>query len=155
MAQQTELTEFGEELVTDGGKPTEEALLEHFDPEEETVTEEWEGTYLYTSWGYDQTNVEAAQIVEVSDTGKTVLCRLVKKETVNRGKTTESVRPSSDQYGEEFRLHARSGGGEPVFKGSYPYIQGDPEKGKRKGSFFPWFKKAGDTIYQTAPGCGH
>lgn len=155
MARQLELEKFAQTVMTDGGQTTEEKEPAQFDPEAETVTDAWEGAYLYCSWGYDQTNIATAQIVDVSDTGKTVLCRLVEKEKVNTGKTTESVRPASEQYGEKFRLHVRNSAGEPVFRGSYPYIQGDPDKGKRKGSFFPWSKKSGKTVYQSAPGCGH
>ncbi|MBE3139569.1 MAG: hypothetical protein IMZ53_03195, partial [Thermoplasmata archaeon] len=32
------------------------------------------GDFFYESWGYDQTNIDFLQIIEVSPTKKTVLC---------------------------------------------------------------------------------
>ena len=78
-----------------------------FDPDEETVTDAWEGAFISASWGYNQTNVELAQIVEVSDSGKTVLARFVTAERVGHGRTSEQLRPTAEQYGDEFRLHVR------------------------------------------------
>jgi hypothetical protein len=126
-----------------------------FDPEAETVTEEWEGAFIYTSWGYGQTNVELAQIVDVSDSGKTVLARLVKAEQAGISQGSESLRPSAEQYGDEFRLHVRCSGSDPVFRGSYPYINGEKETGTRKDSFLVFNNKAGSTVHQTAPNHGH
>lgn len=126
-----------------------------FDPEAETVGDGWEGVFIYTSWGYGQTNVEMAQVVEVSDTGKTVLARLVEPERVEAERGSESLRPSADQYGEEFRLHVRNSGGDPAFRGSYPFINGDPEEGTRRGSFLPFSNTAGATVHQTPTNQGH
>ena len=47
-----------------------------------TVSDNYEGRYISTNWGYNQTNREFAKIVEVSDTGKTVVAQLVETETV-------------------------------------------------------------------------
>jgi hypothetical protein len=90
-----------------------------FDPDEQTVTKAWEGAYISASWGYNQTNVELAQIVEVSDSGKTVLARFVTAERVGHGRTSEQLRPTAEQYGDEFRLYVRDGiDGDPYFRGA-------------------------------------
>lgn len=129
-----------------------------WDPEEETVSDEWEGVYLYTSWGYGQTNVEMAQIVEVSGTGKTVLARMVRPEKVeNDGHGSDRMRPSSDRYGEEFRLQvrARHSGDEPMFRGSYPFIDGDMDNGTRLDNLYVFDNTPGETVHQTAHGYKH
>lgn len=49
------------------------------------------------------------------------------------------LRPVAEQYGEAFRLHARCNGTrDPSFRGTYPYITGDPDDGTRMGSFSHW-----------------
>lgn len=145
------------QIVTDGGQEEtdDHTDAEHFDPDAETVTDAWEGAFIYSSWGYGQTNVELAQIVEVSDSGKTVLARLVAAERVEAHKTSESLRPSAEQYGDEFRLHVRNSGGDPAFRGSYPFLNGEMDEGTRRGSFLPWSSTAGATVHQTATGYGH
>jgi hypothetical protein len=128
-----------------------------FDPDEQTVTDAWEGAYISTSWGYNQTNVELAQIVEVSDTGKTVLARFVAAERVGHGRTSEQLRPTAEQYGDEFRLHVRDGiDGDPRFRGSYPLgNDGDMNGPTRRGSFYPWSNDPDNSIRQTATNHGH
>jgi len=135
----------------------EEMPDETFNPEAETVTDAWEGVFLYTSWGYGQTNTEMAQVVEVSDTGKTVKCRMVKKEKVeNDGHGSDKMRPTAEQYGEEFRLHVRNmSRDEPVFRGSYPYIDGTEEGGTRQGNFYVMDNSPEATVHQTAHGYRH
>lgn len=153
MADQTSLTDYAVEqrtCVPDGGEQR------HFDPEAGTVSDAWEGAYLYTSWGYGQTNVELAQVVEVSDSGKTVKARRVGAERVDAAKGSESLRPTADQFDDEFRLYVRGSGGDPLFRGTYPMnSDGDLEGPTRRGSFFPWSNKAGQTVHQTAPNHGH
>jgi hypothetical protein len=128
-----------------------------FDPDEETVTEAWEGAYISASWGYEQTNVELAQIVEVSDSGKTVLAQFVAAERVGHGRTSEQLRPTAEQYGDEFRLHVRDGiNGDPRFRGSYPLgNDGDMNGPTRRGSFYPWSNDPNNSIRQTATNHGH
>jgi hypothetical protein len=128
-----------------------------FDPDEETVTDAWEGAYISASWGYNQTNVELAQIVEVSDSGKTVLARFVTAERVGHGRTSEQLRPTADQYGDEFRLHVRDGiNDDPRFRGSYPLSNdGDMNGPTRRGSFYPWSNDPENSIRQTATNHGH
>jgi hypothetical protein len=127
-----------------------------FDPDEQTVTDAWEGAFISASWGYNQTNVELAQIVEVSDTGKTVLARFVTAERVGHGRTSEQLRPSAEQYGEEFRLQVRSVRGDPMFRGSYPLgNDGDMDGPTRRGSFYPFDNDPENSIRQTATNHGH
>jgi hypothetical protein len=128
-----------------------------FDPDEETVTEAWEGAFISASWGYNQTNVELAQIVEVSESGKTVLARFVTAERVGHGRTSEQLRPTADQYGDEFRLHVRDGiSDDPRFRGSYPLgNDGDMNGPTRRGSFYPWSNDPENSIRQTATNHGH
>lgn len=155
---QTELSDFEHEMVTDGGQQQERDEEDpHFDPsgDSATVTDAWEGTFIYTSWGYGQTNVNMAQITEVSDTGKTVKARMVQKECVDHGNGSNSMRPTAEQYGDEFRLQVRDSGGDPVFRGSYPFIDGSKDEGTRRDSFFPWSKKAGSTVHETPTNRGH
>ncbi|EMA54856.1 hypothetical protein [Halococcus salifodinae] len=128
-----------------------------FDADAETVTEAWEGAYISASWGYNQTNVELAQIVEVSESGKTVLARFVTAERVDHGRTSEQLRPTAEQYGDEFRLHVRDGiDGNPYFRGSYPLgNDGDMDGPTRRGSFYPWSNDPESSIRQTATNHGH
>jgi hypothetical protein len=142
------MTDSADESTEDTPDPT-------FDTEAETVTEAWEGVFLSTSWGYGQTNVELAQITEVSDTGKTVLARRVKAERTDHDRANESIRPTAEQYGDEFRLHVRTSRGDPRFRGSYPYIDGDMDTGTRRDSFRPFNNTEGNTVRQTAPNHGH
>ncbi|EMA56528.1 hypothetical protein [Halococcus thailandensis] len=129
-----------------------------FDPDAETVTDAWQGAYISASWGYNQTNVELAQIIEVSDSGKTVLARFVTAERVGHDRTSEQLRPTADQYGDEFRLHVRDGiKDDPCFRGSYPLSNdGDMDGGPtRRGSFYPWNNDPDNSIRQTATNHGH
>ncbi|WP_123619589.1 hypothetical protein [Halorubrum sp. CSM-61] len=129
-------------------------LLEAFDADAETVTDAWEGAVLATSWGYGQTQVNFAEIVEVSDSGKTVLARMVSATVETRSNGSEGVVPDGDPYGESFRLHVRGGDRGPSFRGSYPFIDGDPENGTRLDSFLPAAEKSG-TYHQTPTNRGH
>ena len=151
---QTTIDDFEAELATDGGQ---EKAPRTFDPDAETVTNAWEGVFLYTSWGYGQTNTEMAQIVDVSDSGKTVKARMVRKEKVeNDGHGSDKMRPTAEQYGEEFRLQVRSDHkGEPMFRGSYPYIDGTKDAGTRLDNLYVMDNDADATVHQTAHGYKH
>lgn len=149
-ADETEQATLDEVAMTDGGD-----VEDHFDAEAETVTDAWEGAFIYTSWGYGQTNTEHAQIVDVSDSGKTVVAQMVAAETVENHKTTKEVRPTAERHGDTFRLHVRAVCDEPAFRGSYPYIDGDTEKGTRRDSFYPFGDSAGRSITATQTMCGH
>lgn len=131
---------------------------DNFDPDAETVTDEWEGVFLHSSWGYGQTNVEMAQIVDVSDSGKTVLAQMVRAEKVsNDGHGSDHLRPSADRYGEEFRLTVRTDhtGEEPYFRGSYPYIDGTKATGTRLDNLYVMDNAPDATARRTAHGHRH
>jgi hypothetical protein len=142
-------TETTTAIVTDGGQDT-------FDPDAETVTDAWDGAFIHTNWGYGQTNIEFAQITDVSDSGKTVLARLVTAERTDHDRTNEYLRPNAEQYGDEFRLHVRNSGGDPAFRGSYPLgSDGYMDEITRRGWFSPFDTTAENTVRQTAPNHGH
>jgi hypothetical protein len=129
---------------------------ETFDPDAETITDAWEGAYISAQWGYDRTNVELAQIIDVSKSGKTVLARLVGAERVGHGRTSKQLRPTAEQYGDEFRLHVRSPSDDPVFRGSYPLgPDGDMDDATRRGSFYPFDNDPENSIRETRTGFGH
>lgn len=146
MAQQTATDADRDEQTTDDVDRT-------FDPDAETVGQEWEGVTLYTSWGYGQTNVELAEIVDVSDSGKTVLAQRVTANTEGSSKASETVTAGGERYGDEFRLHVRNFDGSPSFRGSYPYIDGEMDTGTRRGSFT--VLENGDSVHQTPTNYGH
>lgn len=129
---------------------------EHFtaDGPQSTVSQAWEGAFLYASWGYNQTNVDFVQIIDVSDSGKTVKAKRCTGTVQSSGKGSESVAPEGETYGDEFRLHVREFNGSPVFRGSYPFIKGDMDEGTRSGSFYP-YAKGDQGVHRTAPGYGH
>lgn len=155
-----------DELQADGGQVVEEAdddplpgeadeLPGEFDPEAETVGDGWEGEHLWTTWGYGQTNVDLAQIVDVSDSGKTVITRMAVPEQVGTSKQSYQLAPSGECHGDEFRLHVRSyGDDKPTFRGSYPYIDGDTDKGTRRAGF-SWWGPGREHISETASQYGH
>ncbi|WP_066418900.1 hypothetical protein [Halorubrum aethiopicum] len=131
-----------------------ERLDAAFDADAGTVTDEWEGAAIYTSWGYGQTNVNLAAIVEVSDSGKTVLARMVRADVETHSNGSEGVRPTEECYGEPFRLHVWGSSRGASFRGSYPYIDGDPETGTRLDSFIPVAERD-SPIHQTPTNRGH
>jgi hypothetical protein len=128
-----------------------------FDPDAETVTDAWEGAFISASWGYEQTNVELAQIVEVSGSGKTIVARMVVAERVSHGRNSTQIRPTAEQYGDKFRLHVRSVRGDPAFRGSYPLSNdGDMDNGPtRRESFYPFDNDPENSIRRTATNHGH
>jgi len=119
-----------------------------------------EGNFLYTSWGYNQTNREFAKIVDISDTRKTVLCRRVPSRTLEgSNRRDKKVMPKDEPYGEEFCLHVResSRGDKPEDKyyltGTYPTVIRDGEtQATRKGNLYFWNKTS---ARETRPGMGH
>lgn len=78
-----------------------------------------------------------AQIVEVSDFGKTVVARLVPTTVETRSNGSEGVVSDGDPYGERFRFHVRGSDRGPLFHGNDPFIGGDPENSARLDSFLP------------------
>lgn len=84
------------------------------------------GKMVHTSWGYDMTINNFAKIIEVSPSGKTVVCRMLTKEGFN-GFVGE-VKAGEKMIGPKFRLKLKDGwNGEPAFNGSYPFIIKQPD----------------------------
>lgn len=94
------------------------------------------GAVLYSSWGYDQTNIDFCVVLE--NTGKTLKCAMVKEEIEKiTGDMSENVLPSKEHRNNEpFRLRISRGKNEPeraYLVGSYPYCNG--QSAKRFGYF--------------------
>jgi len=145
--------------ATDGSIETQpttrrERLDAAFDADAGTVTDEWAGAFIYTSWGYGQTNVNFAQIVEVSDSGKTVLARMVTANVDTRSNGTEGVLPRRRSVRRVVPAPRPRQRARASFRGSYPYIDGDPESGERLDSFIP-VAEAGESIHRTPTNHGH
>jgi hypothetical protein len=81
------------------------------------------GDIFYASWGYDQTNINYCQIIEVSKTGKTVKCRMLPQKEINY----QTVAPITEPFGIVFQLKVKQFKEDQVYylKGSYPYCQGE------------------------------
>ena len=105
------------------------------------------GSYYYTSWGYDQTNIDYLVVVKVSSSGKTARCRMVSPISLGIQGVEEMLTPGTP-YGELFNMQVRPNGN---LRGSYPYCQGLPDK--RLGTFLP--TKLGEVRGQTLPQFGH
>lgn len=109
------------------------------------------GDIFYESWGYEQTNIDFAQIVGFTKSGKTAICRLMSQKihsTEGLSPMAEMVLPDSE-YGITFRLRVRNGVNvqEPCLLGTYPFVQKDGQAwGKRFGYFYPYY---GKPIYQS------
>ena len=103
------------------------------------------GAYFYTSWGYDQTNIDFIVVVKVSPTGKTAQCRRASKIDAGGGQGQDAIMAGT-AYGEPFTMKVRDDG---VLRGSYPYCEG----GKRLDTFWPL--KLGEVKHETNSYFGH
>ena len=142
------------------------------------------GDIFYDSWGYDQTNIDFAQVVSLSPSGKTVLCRMMGKQQAKpshrgynpitgkwetcaspetckvHGKHTSNtalVEPTTP-YGIVFRMRADSGyHGEKAIKGSYPFVQieNHPSPDQRVHKRLGYFSLYTEPVYETPAGMGH
>lgn len=102
------------------------------------------GQYFRHSWGYDQTNIDFLVIVEVSPSGKSVLCRMAKHIHVGESGIDFAIKPG-EATGKTFRLKVADG----HLTGSYPYCGESFHRG--------WFYRidANDVSYETMPQFGH
>ena len=134
---------------------TDELLDEHYtaDGDRSTITDAWEGVVVYSSWGYGQTNVEFAQIVEVTSTGKSAYLKMCRGSVADRGRGSETVVPTAETYGDRFLLPVRQGTDGPRFSGTYPYSDGDMDGPTRSGSLYIYNRDQG--LHQTPPNMGH
>ncbi len=82
------------------------------------------GMFFYESWGYDQTNIDYLEVIEVSPTRKTVMCRMVGKNrdsSAEQFSTSDKVTPDNRCRGPTlFRLRVSSFGDSITLRGSYP-----------------------------------
>ena len=63
------------------------------------------GDMVYSSWGYDQTNVDFWQVIEVSESGKSVTMREVSQKYVETGFMSGNVVPVADDFTGEPSRH--------------------------------------------------
>jgi len=99
--------------------------------------------YFYTSWGYDQTNIDFITIVKVNPSGKTVTCRMCHKIKVGETLSTNAIIPGIS-YGEIFAMRVQG----QNLRGFYPFCNSD----KRLDTFYP----AGHGVeFETKFGFGH
>lgn len=103
-----------------------------------------QGDFFYTSWGYDQTNIDYLIVTKVSPSGKTVKCKMVHPIYVGTSGVEDVLMPG-DTYGNEFIMQVRG----EALRGSYPYCNGD----RRLDTFFR--TKLAETRNQTMPQFGH
>lgn len=102
------------------------------------------GDYFYTSWGYDQTNID--YLVVVSVTAKTATCKMVNPIYVDAEAQQDVLMPGT-AYGDTFRMQIN---GRDSLVGSYPFC-GDSSK--RLGHFTK--TSITDLHRQTNPMFGH
>lgn len=98
------------------------------------------GDLLYSSWGYDQTNVDFYEVTAVS--GKAVVIREIETKVVRSGQGSEAV------VGVPHRFV-----GEAMKKIPIPSYKGEPAI--KLNSFSHAYKWDGQPKYQTASGWGH
>lgn len=104
-------------------------------PVNPNVNHELVGKVLHASWGYDMTINDFCKIIEVSPTGKTVVCRMLNKEGFNGFQG--DVKSGKKLHGKKFRLRLKRWGDNSLdslyFIGSYPFCHNSDSK--RKGHF--------------------
>lgn len=105
------------------------------------------GKYVYCSWGYNQTNIDFAKIVRITE--RTIFCKRVEKEVEGKTKTSKKVKPTDKTIGEEFSLRVKVGSGGIYFKGTYPM---STDGSTRSGIFM---LTDGRTFDETPSGLGH
>jgi len=108
------------------------------------------GDILWDSWGYDMTINDYCKIIALSPTGKTILCRMVKKVVKDdNGLGGGRSYATDEEYGDTFRLWIRCYDGKRLyFVGKYPYCQSGLKKnGMKEGSFTLW--KGGEDYFNT------
>lgn len=103
------------------------------------------GDIFYSSWGYDQTNVDFYEVLSVSKTGKTAKVVKVHGRTVdeNRNITHVVAAPGTGNVEKAFTVHLRASGWRD--KAWYFNVS----------SFQTAFAWDGEALYETAQGWGH
>jgi hypothetical protein len=101
------------------------------------------GDVFYESWGYEQTNIDFAQVVALSKTGKTAICQMMSQKitsTEGLSSMAEMVVPDT-VAGDTFKLLVRDA---DTLRGSYPFCNN--KDSKRFGIFSRW---KGEPVYQS------
>ncbi len=103
------------------------------------------GEYFYTSWGYDQTNIDYIVVASVSPSGKTAYCKMADATQLGESGQQDVLMPGT-AYGDTFPMKVS---GKDSLTGSYPYCRGSMRLG--------YFSKTtiGEVRYQTNPIFGH
>lgn len=112
------------------------------------------GQIFYDSWGYDQTQNDFLEIVEVSPSNKTVMVQMIGSSEIDDW----TVKPNPQyRYGTPFRLHVKYFSHKPLIVGQYPYCDAKDcmtDRGCwRMGRFWPYEDKKG--VYETPSYAGH
>ena len=102
------------------------------------------GDYFYTSWGYDQTNIDYLVVIRV--TAKTAVCKMVVPIHVGESCQSDVLMPGT-ACGDTFRMKIS---GKDSLVGSYPFCGDDS---KRLDTFSR--TKLGNTHNQTMAMFGH
>ena len=96
------------------------------------------GDLLYDSWGWEQTNIDFYQVVEVGT--KSVKIRSIGQNMVRAtGWASELVYPKKDDFQGEPETKILQ-----MFSDGRPYI-----KSPHRGSITPWTNKAGEGVHQS------
>ena len=82
------------------------------------------GQFFYESWGYDQTNIDYLEVMEISPTRKTCLCRMVGKKTSEAHAQGDSVAPDNSYRGPTlFRMKVSAYRDSITLRGEYPFCE--------------------------------
>jgi hypothetical protein len=84
------------------------------------------GDFFYESWGYDQTNIDYLEVMEISPTRKTCMCRMVgkKRETTENFSTSDKVTPDNSYRGPTlFRMKVSAFRDSISLRGEYPFCE--------------------------------
>ena len=109
------------------------------------------GQVFYTSWGYDQTNYDFIIVLDISPSGKTATCQRVTRTIESADHTTNNIKPTTETYGETFKMKTEVFFDKAQLRGTYTDSTG--KAGFRLGSFRP--AEQNRTYGETALGCGH
>lgn len=105
------------------------------------------GDVFYTSWGYDQTNIDFIKVVKISPTGKTVKAVLIgqKIDKLHKFMAEDVVADPDREVSEPFQLKVSvKESGEITLHGSYVYIANSDHK-----HFGYFWRYDGKPLYQS------
>jgi hypothetical protein len=82
------------------------------------------GDFFYEMWGYDQTNIDYLEVMEISPTRKTVMCRMVGKKTVESMQQGDKKAPDNSYRGPTlFRMKVSAFRDGITLRGEYPFCE--------------------------------